>query len=143
MKEGYLSLLKIPGVGEMTASSLYEAGFTSAKDVAEATIADLLQVQGLTEKKANQIFASAQALLRGEEETPAATLPVEAENSEEEIPAATPPVEAESGEEETLAAMPPVETENGEEETPAATPPVETENQEAGPGGTVLDVDQV
>ena len=67
MKEGYLSLLKIPGVGEMTASSLYEAGFTSAKEVAESTIADLLQVPGLTEKKANSIFASAQALLQGGE----------------------------------------------------------------------------
>jgi transcription termination/antitermination protein NusA len=82
MKEGYLSLLKIPGVGEMTASSLYEAGFTSAKDVAEAAITDLLQVPGLTEKKANHIFASAQALLRGEEDTSAITTPVENESQE-------------------------------------------------------------
>jgi len=65
MKEGYLSLLKIPGVGEMTASSLYEAGFTSAKEVAEASLADLLQVSGLTEKKAAAIHEAAQMLLQG------------------------------------------------------------------------------
>jgi transcription termination/antitermination protein NusA len=82
MKEGYLSLLKIPGVGEMTASALYEAGFTSAKEVAGAAIADLLQVEGLTEKKATTIFASAQALLVAGEDNRAATPPAETESQE-------------------------------------------------------------
>ena len=82
MKEGYLSLLKIPGVGEMTASALYEAGFTSAKEVAGAAIADLLQVEGLTEKKATTIFASAQALLGAGEDNRAATPPAETESQE-------------------------------------------------------------
>jgi N utilization substance protein A len=82
MKEGYLSLLKIPGVGEMTASALYEAGFTSAREVAGAAIADLLQVEGLTEKKATTIFASAQALLGAGEDNRAATPPVETESQE-------------------------------------------------------------
>jgi transcription termination/antitermination protein NusA len=82
MKEGYLSLLKIPGVGEMTASALYEGGFTSAKDVAEATIEDLLQIPGLTEKKATNIFASAQDLLRGGGDNPDVTPPAENEVQE-------------------------------------------------------------
>jgi N utilization substance protein A len=82
MKEGYLSLLKIPGVGEMTASALYEAGFTSAREVAGAAIADLLQVEGLTEKKATTIFASAQALLVAGEDNRAATPPAETESQE-------------------------------------------------------------
>ena len=82
MKEGYLSLLKIPGVGEMTASALYEAGFTSAKEVAGATIADLLQVDGLTERKATTIFASAQALLGAGEDNRATTPPAETESQE-------------------------------------------------------------
>ena len=82
MKEGYLSLLKIPGVGEMTASALYEAGFTSAREVAGAAIADLLQVEGLTEKKATTIFASAQALLGAGEDNRAATPPAETESQE-------------------------------------------------------------
>jgi N utilization substance protein A len=87
MKEGYLSLLKIPGVGEMTASALYEAGFTSAKEVAEASIADLLQVSGITDKKASTIFASAQALMQGGESAPT-TAPVEPEAPEAEMGAA-------------------------------------------------------
>ncbi len=82
MKEGYLSLLKIPGVGEMTASALYEAGFTSAREVAGATITDLLQVTGLTEKKAITIFASAQDLLGAGEDNRAAAPPAETESQE-------------------------------------------------------------
>jgi transcription termination/antitermination protein NusA len=93
MKEGYLSLLKISGVGEMTASALYEAGFTSAKDVAEATIEELLQAPGLTEKKAINISASAQALLQAGENNPSATPTVETENQEASPGAALPDVD--------------------------------------------------
>ncbi len=89
MKEGYLSLLKIPGVGEMTASALYEAGFTSAKDVAEANITDLMQVPGITEKKATSIHAAANAVLQGSATPPT----VEAGGQETALPAAELPVE--------------------------------------------------
>ncbi|MBM4288472.1 MAG: transcription termination/antitermination protein NusA [Deltaproteobacteria bacterium] len=82
MKEGYLSLLKIPGVGEMTASALYEAGFTSARDVAGATVADLLNISGLTEKKALQILASAQGVLGSGEENIASPPVAEPESQE-------------------------------------------------------------
>lgn len=67
LKEGYLSLLKIPGVGEITANALYEAGFTSAKELAEAEVADLIQIPGINEKKAASILAAAQAFVRGGE----------------------------------------------------------------------------
>lgn len=63
LKEGYLSLLKIPGVGEITANALYEAGFTSAKELAKAELADLLQVPGINEKKAANILAAARAFV--------------------------------------------------------------------------------
>jgi transcription termination/antitermination protein NusA len=63
MKEGYLSLLKIPGVGEMTASALYEGGFTSAQDVANSNIEEMLQVADINEKKASSIIASAKEML--------------------------------------------------------------------------------
>ncbi len=53
LKEGYLSLLRIPGVGEITANTLHEAGYTSARDVAETSLEDLIQATGLTEKKAS------------------------------------------------------------------------------------------
>lgn len=93
MKEGYLSLLKIPGVGEMTASALYEAGFTSAKDVAEASIEHLLQIPGLTEKKATSIFVAAQELLRGGEGSPEAALPADRESQEPSPGTALPEVD--------------------------------------------------
>ncbi len=59
LKEGYLSLLRIPGVGEITASLLHEAGFTSAKDVAESNPEELTQATGLTEKKVAGLIAAA------------------------------------------------------------------------------------
>ncbi len=63
LKEGYLSLLKIPGVGEMTASALYEAGFTSAQDVAATTIEELQQFASLNEKKAASLIEAAKTML--------------------------------------------------------------------------------
>ena len=62
LKEGYLSLLRIPGVGEITANTLHEAGYTSAKDVAETSLEDLIQTTGLTEKKASALMAAAQEM---------------------------------------------------------------------------------
>jgi N utilization substance protein A len=65
LKEGYLSLLRIPGVGEITASLLHEGGYTSARDVAETTLEELIQATGLTEKKAAALIASAQEMAQG------------------------------------------------------------------------------
>ncbi len=65
LKEGYLSLLSIPGVGEITASLLHEGGFTSAREVAETNLEELIQATGLSEKKATTIIAAAQEMLQG------------------------------------------------------------------------------
>ena len=65
LKEGYLSLLSIPGVGEITASLLHEAGFTSARDVAETSLEELIQSTSLTEKKAAALIAAAQEMAKG------------------------------------------------------------------------------
>jgi N utilization substance protein A len=62
LKEGYLSLLSIPGVGEITASLLHEAGYTSAREVAETSWEELIQATGLTEKKAVTLIAAAQEM---------------------------------------------------------------------------------
>jgi N utilization substance protein A len=62
LKEGYLSLLRIPGVGEITANALHEAGYTSAKEVAETSLEELLQSTGLTEKKASALMAAAREM---------------------------------------------------------------------------------
>lgn len=68
LKEGYLSLLRIPGVGEITANALHEAGFTSAKEVAETTLEELMQATGLHEKKARTLMAAAQEMITPEGE---------------------------------------------------------------------------
>jgi N utilization substance protein A len=65
LKEGYLSLLSIPGVGEITASLLHEAGFTSAREVAETSLEELIQSTSLTEKKAAALIAAAQEMAKG------------------------------------------------------------------------------
>ncbi|MBI4643469.1 MAG: transcription termination/antitermination protein NusA [Deltaproteobacteria bacterium] len=65
LKEGYLSLLSIPGVGEITANLLHEAGFTSAREVAETNLEELIQTTGLTEKKATALIAAAQEMMQG------------------------------------------------------------------------------
>jgi len=63
IKEGYLSLLCIPGVGEITANLLNEAGFTSAREVAESSLEELVQSTGLSERKAAALIAAAQEMI--------------------------------------------------------------------------------
>jgi transcription termination/antitermination protein NusA len=65
LKEGYLSLLSIPGVGEITANLLHEAGYASAREVAETNFEELIQATGLTEKKAAALIASAKEMIHG------------------------------------------------------------------------------
>jgi transcription termination factor NusA len=46
-------------VGEVTADVLYKKGFQSAQEVAEASIEELLEVPGLSQKKAEKLLDSA------------------------------------------------------------------------------------
>ena len=59
LKEAYNSLLKLDGVGEATASNLYQQGFRSTEEVAGASVSDLIQVDGIGEEKAKKIIESA------------------------------------------------------------------------------------
>ncbi len=59
LKEAYNSLLQLDGVGEATASNLYQQGFRSMEEVAEASVSDLVQVGGIGEEKAGKIIESA------------------------------------------------------------------------------------
>ncbi len=59
LKEAYNSLLKLDGVGEATASNLYQHGFRSTEEVAGASVSDLMQVDGIGEEKAKKIIESA------------------------------------------------------------------------------------
>ena len=59
LKDGYKSLLALPGVGEKRATDLYEEGFRSSRDVAGAKTADLVVVDGISEKGAAKLIESA------------------------------------------------------------------------------------
>jgi transcription termination/antitermination protein NusA len=59
IKDGYQSLLQIAGVGEVTADVLYKKGFQSAQEVAEASMEELIEVPGLSQKKAEKLMESA------------------------------------------------------------------------------------
>ncbi|MCL6621359.1 MAG: transcription termination factor NusA [Syntrophobacterales bacterium] len=80
LKDGYLSLLRIPGVGEITASVLHDAGYTSAKEVAESTVEDLMAATGLHEKKAASLIEAARELM-GEKAAETADTTAEAETT--------------------------------------------------------------
>ncbi len=64
MRDGYQSLLQITGVGEATADSLYKGGFGSAKEVAESNINELMQISGITSKKAEKLLDAANEFLK-------------------------------------------------------------------------------
>ncbi len=67
LKEAYNTLLTLDGVGEATASNLYQLGFRSLKMVSEASVSDLMQVDGIGEEKAGKIIRSAAELFQIEE----------------------------------------------------------------------------
>lgn len=58
LREGYESLLKVSGVGETTADLLYKSGFTSVQELSEATPEELIQIRGISEKKAEKLIQS-------------------------------------------------------------------------------------
>jgi transcription termination/antitermination protein NusA len=64
MRDGYQSLLQITGVGEATADSLYKGGYGSAKEVAESNVTELMQISGITSKKAEKLLDAASEFLK-------------------------------------------------------------------------------
>ena len=64
LKDGYRSLLDLPGVGAKRASDLYDIGFRSVEDVASATVDDLLAIQGMGRDRAEKLIENAVEYLR-------------------------------------------------------------------------------
>jgi N utilization substance protein A len=77
LKATYDALLKLDGVGEATASNLYQLGFRSLKAVSEASVSDLMQVDGIGEEKARRIIRSATECLEIDEADKNLEQPVE------------------------------------------------------------------
>ncbi len=62
LKQAYNSLLQLDGVGEKTALGLYQLGFRSAEELTQASMEDLMQIDGMTENKAKRILESAKQI---------------------------------------------------------------------------------
>ena len=63
LKEAYKSLLSIDGVGEATATNLYQGGFRSVDDIAGAGLEELVQIKGISEEKAKKLAEEAKTAL--------------------------------------------------------------------------------
>jgi N utilization substance protein A len=59
MRAGYESLLALPDIGASTADVLYEHGFYSVEELANAAVGDLIQLKGIGETKAQALVESA------------------------------------------------------------------------------------
>jgi len=68
LRESYASLLDLEEVGEATATNLYQSGFRSADDVANASVEELMSVDGMDEDKASRIIRNAIEYVRGKKE---------------------------------------------------------------------------
>jgi N utilization substance protein A len=64
LKESYNSLLSLDGVGEATATHLYQESYRSVEDVAKATVDELSQVKGISKEKAEKLIEDAKQLLQ-------------------------------------------------------------------------------
>ncbi|MCF8127098.1 MAG: transcription termination factor NusA [Deltaproteobacteria bacterium] len=83
LKDGYRSLLDLTGVGEKTATELYDSDFRSARDVAVSTVEDLTVVKGISEEKAEALIVEANEYLAGASRESAAPDETETVNAEE------------------------------------------------------------
>ena len=68
LKEGYDSLLSLPGVGDATAESLYTAGFSSAEELASARVEELVAIPGISQQKAEKFIDAAHTYMEEQEE---------------------------------------------------------------------------
>lgn len=63
LKEGYQSLIRLPGISENTVDALFEAGYGSARDVAAADLESLAQIMDQDTTKAAQVMEAARLYL--------------------------------------------------------------------------------
>lgn len=70
------SLMAVPGIGDVTAELLYQNGFKSAEEVAEADLDALLEVEGLGQEKAAAVLQAAREHIAAQA-TAAEPVPVE------------------------------------------------------------------
>ena len=84
LKEGYESLLALPGVGDATADTLYEAGFSSAGELASGSVEELVTIPGISQQKAAKFIDAAKEYLVEQEIAQVEAEKVQAEQEEAE-----------------------------------------------------------
>jgi N utilization substance protein A len=67
MRSGYDSLMALPRVGRSTADALYEQGFYSIEELANASVEELVQVKGISERKAETLLELARQVLEAKD----------------------------------------------------------------------------
>jgi N utilization substance protein A len=77
LKEGYDSLLALPGIGDATAEHLYESGFASAEELASAKVEELVVLPGISQQKAEKFVDAAKSYKVGQEKAEAEKAEVE------------------------------------------------------------------
>ncbi len=81
MKDGYESLMEVPGVSIGIADTLSEKGFFSAEELSNASRDDLVQLRGIAEKTAQKLIENATKVVEASYES---SLEEEKEDLEEE-----------------------------------------------------------
>ncbi len=103
LKEGFQSLLDLPGVGAKRATDLHDEGFRSVEDVAGANVDDLVSVPGMGEDRGRKLIDDAiEYINRKNHKTEAEDIAeeVEEEDSEnltDEVPENSADEESETG----------------------------------------------
>jgi N utilization substance protein A len=64
LKENYMALIGLEGVGESLAADLFQAGFRSAQDLSEATVDELIAIGNISEEVAGKIIENARGYIR-------------------------------------------------------------------------------
>jgi N utilization substance protein A len=95
LKEGYDSLLALPGVGDATADTLYEAGFASAEELAGGLVEELVAIPGISQQKAAKFIGAAKEYVAEQEEVQAEQEEVQAEQAEAQAEQEEPQAEQE------------------------------------------------
>jgi N utilization substance protein A len=79
MRDGYDSLVAVPGISISLADTLYEMGFFSAEELSHASIEDLAQVRELDPDKAAELIRDAATVVSAAAEAAAAEAEAKAE----------------------------------------------------------------
>ncbi|MCB9480809.1 MAG: transcription termination/antitermination protein NusA [Desulfobacteraceae bacterium] len=84
MKEGYDSLMGVPGIGLELAEKLYSGGYSSPEDLKDISAAELSQIDGINEEEAQVIINSASDMYENSNPASETEEEYEDDNSEEE-----------------------------------------------------------